>query len=650
MRNGQLRRCRAKSDGCIEKHYKHLCRLCDKNNSDHLSRNCPQASTLYHGTTADAAKNIIMEGLKCSPIGRLGRGIYFVDNRDHALTIARVKNPNNWSVLECRVNLGAPKRSSGNQSPDTITRLHGTVGVQSPWAGITTDFMEYCLTNEKKCNVVAEISKNGEFIIMNKIAILKELYQISQASNVQSRNPVSSTKIKQPATSRRDTAFKHKNPKRVQVWKPVAASKRQLELALRKPDAVPKQTAAAAIQPVVDQNWEHLYDKVPKHPTVVPKQTTAAAIQPVVDRNWEHLYGKVPKHPTVVPKQTAAAAIQPPVDRNWEHLYGKVPKHPTVVPKQTTAAAIQPVVDRNWEHLYGKVPKHPTVVPKQTTAAAIQPVVDRNWEHLYGKVPKHPTVVPKQTAAAAEIQPAAAPRERKPATGPKKPATPRIKKPATVPKHSAKTAAAAIQLLAVRYWVHYGTIPTVVPKQTSAAAIQPVAALRISTPATVPKQTAAGTATEQPAADPYLQQYGKVSEQRIEDRYPKQPTAVVPKQTAAATAEIQAAAAAIQAAAAPTPRIRKPATVPKQTARISLLTLDQVLAAATLPVPEKIKPATVPKQPAAAAIQPPEDRYWEDYGKVPKQPTVVPKQTARKGPISKIYDQIRRLIVCLRRE
>ena len=372
MRNGHFRRCRAKSDGCIEKHSKHFCRLCDKDNSDHLSRNCPDASTLYHGTTSDAAKNITIEGLKCSPIGRLGRGIYFVDNRDHALTIARFKNPNNWSVLECRVNLGTPKRSIGIQSPDTITRLHGTVGAYFPWAGVTRDFMEYCLTNEKKCNVVAEISKNGEFIIMNKIAILKELYQKSQASNVQSRNPVSSTKIKQPATSRRATVFKHKHPKRVPVWKPMAASKRQLNVALKKPDTVPKQPAAAAIETLADRYWEN-YGKAPKQPTVVPKQTAAAAIQPLVHRNWEHLYDKVPKQPTVVPKQTAAAAIQPLVHRNWEHLYDKVSKQPTVVPKQTAAAAIQPLVYRNWEHLYDKVPKQPTVVPKQTAAAAIQP-------------------------------------------------------------------------------------------------------------------------------------------------------------------------------------------------------------------------------------------------------------------------------------
>ena len=335
MKNGRPYRCRAKSDGCVEKHSKHFCRLCDKNNSDHLSRNCPHASTLYHGTTSDAAKNIIMEGLKCSPIGRLGRGIYFVDNRDHALTIARAKNPDNWSVLECRVNLGAPKRSMENQSPDTITRLHGTVGVHPPWAGITTDFMEYCLTNEKKCNVVAEISKNGEFIIMKKIAILKELYQISQASNVQSRNPVSSTPMKQPVPLRCATVFKQKPPKRVPKQTAVAA--KQLAAApasrIRKPATVPKQPAAAAIQPLAEQHAyiyrKHYNGKVAKQPTVVPKRTAAVAIQ--------LLAAPTPRirKPATVPKQPAAAAIQPLAE---QHTYRYCEHYkPTVLPKQTAA-------------------------------------------------------------------------------------------------------------------------------------------------------------------------------------------------------------------------------------------------------------------------------------------------------------------------
>ena len=73
-------RCGAKADGCIEEHYRHYCRLCEDNNSNHLSRNCPKGVSLYHGTTATAARSITAEGLKCSPNGSWGKGIYFVGN------------------------------------------------------------------------------------------------------------------------------------------------------------------------------------------------------------------------------------------------------------------------------------------------------------------------------------------------------------------------------------------------------------------------------------------------------------------------------------------------------------------------------------------------------------------------------------------
>ena len=220
--------CRAKSDGCIKNRRKHFCRLCDENNSDHLSRNCPQASTLFHGTTADAVKNITEEGLKCSPRGCLGRGIYFVDNREYALTIARGRNPNNWAVLQCKVNLGPPV--AGNQSPNTIERLHGTIGVHAPWAGITTDFMEYCLTNENRCNVVAEISRNGKFII-----------------------PIQSTALaKQPTVLPKQLAVVPKQP---------AVVPKQPTVVLRQPTVVPKQPTVVPKQPTV----------VPKQPAVVPK-------------------------------------------------------------------------------------------------------------------------------------------------------------------------------------------------------------------------------------------------------------------------------------------------------------------------------------------------------------------------------------------
>ena len=58
-----------------------------------------QATTLYHGTAADAVTNITEEGLRLSSIGHLGPGIYFVDTLDKAMKIAQGKHHNNWAVL-----------------------------------------------------------------------------------------------------------------------------------------------------------------------------------------------------------------------------------------------------------------------------------------------------------------------------------------------------------------------------------------------------------------------------------------------------------------------------------------------------------------------------------------------------------------------
>ena len=210
--------CRA--DGCSEHHLRHFCRLCDENDSDHLSRNCPQASTLFHGTTADAATNITEEGLKCSPVGRLGPGVYFVDYYEYALKIARRRNPDNWAVLECKVNIGPP--IAGNKSPKKTKRLYGTVSFHPPWAGIKNNFMEYCLTNEIKCHVVEKISEGGEFIIMNKEAIPKRIDQMSQARDFPARNLPTVAVARHPAA----VQWQMRQPAFVAPWQIQAAPRR----------------------------------------------------------------------------------------------------------------------------------------------------------------------------------------------------------------------------------------------------------------------------------------------------------------------------------------------------------------------------------------------------------------------------------------
>lgn len=51
------------ASGCTEAHSKHYCRLCDDEDSDHLSKNCDTGITLYHGTTLDRLQPIAISGV-----------------------------------------------------------------------------------------------------------------------------------------------------------------------------------------------------------------------------------------------------------------------------------------------------------------------------------------------------------------------------------------------------------------------------------------------------------------------------------------------------------------------------------------------------------------------------------------------------------
>lgn len=68
----------------------------------------------------------------------------------------------NWAVMECRVNLGDEKTYIAKN-------VHGA------WAGINKPFVEYCLKDENKCNVIAKFVENGEFTIISEKAISRRV-------------------------------------------------------------------------------------------------------------------------------------------------------------------------------------------------------------------------------------------------------------------------------------------------------------------------------------------------------------------------------------------------------------------------------------------------------------------------------------------
>ena len=142
---------------CKEKHSKHYCRLCKEKDTNHFSSECPNSVTLYHGTHIKVTQPIADGGLKESGDGRLGPGVYFVEEYDEAKKISnyrRHKDDKRCTVVfKCQVylcrhcNLGTGTGNSWQDDYDSASTMH------PPWAKITYDFKEYCLKDSKHCVV-----------------------------------------------------------------------------------------------------------------------------------------------------------------------------------------------------------------------------------------------------------------------------------------------------------------------------------------------------------------------------------------------------------------------------------------------------------------------------------------------------------------
>ena len=80
--------------------------------------------------------------------------------------------PDEWAVLQCKVNLGKVYDWSGTwwRKFDFFYFENGKYesvkGTHPPWVGINDTFIEYCLKNEKKCNVIGKITKNGTYVVV----------------------------------------------------------------------------------------------------------------------------------------------------------------------------------------------------------------------------------------------------------------------------------------------------------------------------------------------------------------------------------------------------------------------------------------------------------------------------------------------------
>ena len=150
---------------CESNHAQHFCRLCEEEDTDHFSSECPRSKTLYHGTQVQYFKSISNTGLKESSVGRLGQGVYFVKTYNKAERISRGRRTKdgdpNSVVIECQVYLGKHRYFDGNkcntawqEKYDSASTLH------PPWCNIKTVFKEYCLKDSSKC-IMKTLYMNG---------------------------------------------------------------------------------------------------------------------------------------------------------------------------------------------------------------------------------------------------------------------------------------------------------------------------------------------------------------------------------------------------------------------------------------------------------------------------------------------------------
>ena len=147
--------CRVKS--CEYNHNEHVCRLCEENDTDHFSSECPKSETLYHGSPFKYMKPISVEGLKESTDGRLGPGVYFVDEYDHAKSISKNRFGKNAAdnppvVIECQVYLGKHLNLGKRVDEDWHKEYDSASTIHPPWPNVLEiDFKEYCLKDSRCC-------------------------------------------------------------------------------------------------------------------------------------------------------------------------------------------------------------------------------------------------------------------------------------------------------------------------------------------------------------------------------------------------------------------------------------------------------------------------------------------------------------------
>jgi hypothetical protein len=99
---------------------------------------------LFHGTRCNSIASITNTGLRTSPDGRLGPGIYFAEEYAARCVAAHRSQGTGIAVFKVRVNISKCK-----------------TGMHPPWAGIPNHFQEWCLIEGKNYEISAVVMADG---------------------------------------------------------------------------------------------------------------------------------------------------------------------------------------------------------------------------------------------------------------------------------------------------------------------------------------------------------------------------------------------------------------------------------------------------------------------------------------------------------
>uniref|UniRef100_A0A8C5N0A7 PARP catalytic domain-containing protein n=1 Tax=Leptobrachium leishanense TaxID=445787 RepID=A0A8C5N0A7_9ANUR len=158
-----------KLPGFCEVHKKYLA-------GDEEPRN-DQVYTMYHGTTLDAAEQIIAHGFTPSKDGMLGKGVYVSRDEDKAASYPREKKERHRQViLELRVNVGKVKKIDERGHPLQKTwhkHSYDTAWVPPGCGMVPSDREEDCVWDPNRIQVI-DVVKSPKNSLRHLQNLIKE--------------------------------------------------------------------------------------------------------------------------------------------------------------------------------------------------------------------------------------------------------------------------------------------------------------------------------------------------------------------------------------------------------------------------------------------------------------------------------------------